>query len=956
MDVSANTFFELEDQNRLLHQLLTTLEEHVPEGRFLLISGKNGEISSKGLSLPMEVRKDLLEMAREKNGLVKTELPDGVSAHAVPIKDLNAILLFVLPGQLSDPGLQHYGTTLVQMCIDLFLSQRAVPKIQVLQNQYHELLRENQQEYRRIIDSIKDGYYEIDLKGRLISFNRSLLEIFEYSRKEIINMRIYDLIDCQYREETCHIFDQVYRTGALTERHKLAIIRKDGTKRYIEISISLIKDREERPIGFKGIARDVTRRVQADEALHYSEERFRAIASSIVDALIMVDHNGVVSFWNKGAERIFGYTKEEIIGKKLHKNIVPQRFYEDYLKGFKKFRHNGKGKAIGKTLELTALRKDGTEFPAEFSISSLKIKNKWNALGVLRDISGHKEIEEELRNTNQQLEDAIARANEMAMRAEVANQAKSEFLANMSHEIRTPMNAVLGFTDILLDTKLDREQIDYVNTIKKSSEALLSLINDILDFSKIEAGQLDLEETDFDPELIAYDVCELIHPKIGPKPIEILCHIGDKVPSCVRGDPLRFRQVLTNLMGNAPKFTESGEIELSLDVEEERDNLLKFHAKIRDTGIGIPKDKLSTIFMPFQQADGSTTRRYGGTGLGLSISKQIARLMKGDVWVESAGKGRGSTFHFTGWLKKARDKAQKGQRYRPLFLSGKKVLIVDDNQNNLKILRYILESGKMDVVALTDARDVIPVLKSAADKGSPFDLCLCDIQMPYIDGYELAKKIRDSGSKIQGIPLIALSSLMVRNSKKCKDVGFNGFISKPIRRERLLQMINRILSEGHDTGLRPEVQGPIVTQYSVREDIKQSVHILLAEDNPVNQKLAEIMLGKAGYHVEIVSNGREALEKYKASPGDFDLIFMDIQMPDMDGWEATEEIRKWEDSVNNRDGRDLRVPIVAMTAHAMKAYQEKCIVAGMDDYVSKPIKREHVFSVIKKWVLKEKNA
>ena len=559
---------------------------------------------------------------------------------------------------------------------------------------------------------------------------------------------------------------------------------------------------------------------------------------------------------------------------------------------------------------------------------------------LVDEITVRKKAEENLATINKQLEQAVEKANEMAMEAEKANMAKSEFLANMSHEIRTPMNAVIGFTDMLFDTDLDETQIDFAKMVKRSGEDLLSLINDILDFSKIEAGELDFEEIDFDPELLAYDVCDIIRPRIGTKPIELLCHIGDDVPSRVKGDPTRFRQVLTNLMGNAPKFTKSGEIELSLNVEKEKDARVKLHAKIRDTGIGLPKDKLDIIFQPFRQADGSTTRQYGGTGLGLSICKQISNLMDGDVWAESE-KNKGSIFHFTAWLGASEDKETK--RIRPARLSNKKTLIVDDNQTNLKILTHNLESVGMEVVALTGGKDVLPTLQKSLNSGKPFDLCITDIQMPGMSGYDVAAEIKNSKLEIQNLPLVALSSLMERDSKRCEEAGFDGFLNKPIRREKLCQMLERLLSEkkserGKDEEKKPE----IVTQYSVREEMKQSVRVLLAEDNPVNQKLAKLMLTKAGYQVEVTNNGQEAVEKFTSSPEDFDMIFMDIQMPEMDGLEATKAIRQ--------GGFDT-IPIVAMTAHAMKGDREKCLEAGMDDYTTKPIKREVVFEVLEKWVL-----
>jgi signal transduction histidine kinase len=567
--------------------------------------------------------------------------------------------------------------------------------------------------------------------------------------------------------------------------------------------------------------------------------------------------------------------------------------------------------------------------------------NMNSTLARIKRIAREKNNLISLRKTNQELCMAIERANILAREAKEASKAKTFFLASMSHEIRTPLNGIVGYTDMLLDTPLDDEQKSFLKNAKFSCETLLSVVNDILDFSKVEAGKLTLENIDFDPEVLCFDTIDVIRTKVDESKVELLCCVADSVPGQLIGDPHRFRQVLLNLLGNAVKFTQKGFIKLCIDSKLMDQNFSKLTISVQDSGIGIAKDKLEKIFKPFIQSEDDITNRYGGTGLGLAISKDIARKMGGDVWARSE-ENKGSTFYFTSCLKIAENK--KIRRVRPAELKGKKVLLCTISDETYKILSHELSLAGMQVTHVEFTGLELFLNKS---ENTHFDIAIIDFgKIVKITPSELSQKINILRSDNSKFDFIACSIPVPGIADTFHKAGFKGFLPKPISRRKLFEMVSYVIGmEGENINLA-EDKNEIITAHLLSENKKHASSILLVEDNPVNQKMTNLMLSKAGYMIDIACDGQEAVKKYTSHPDAYDLIFMDINMPRMDGFQATKLIRSFE-----KENKSVqKIPILALTANVLDDFRRRCKEAGMDDFLTKPIKRDLVFKAIQHWV------
>ena len=859
---------------------------------------------------------------------IRSLLGETHSSRTVGDKALPPTVLRELDAGISQAGLIE---ALQSACADIVRLQDRYDDELTHRHKVEQALMESEVFYQSLVETLPLAMLRKDLNGRFTFANRLLCEAFNRPLEAIIGHVDHDFFPREladkYRADDRRVLEQ-RNTFETTEEFQTPT----GERRYTHVVKSPVYDSAGNLAGIQGIFSDVTEKERAERELVQTKARLQAVLDAATQvSIISSDVKGKIVLFNTGAERMLGYTMEEMLGKTpeiFHlkseveaRSIELSREFGRPITGFDVFVERARH-GDHEEREWTYVRKDGSHIRVALSVTSKRDLegNVTGFLGIAVDIT-----------TRHLAETELLKAKEAA---ESANRAKSDFLANMSHEIRTPLNAIIGMTELVRDTDLDVTQREYLAMVQESGESLLSVINDILDFSKIEAGKLSLECVPFDLRELLGDTVKSLALRAHRKQLELACHVATVVPSTVEGDPHRLRQIVMNLVGNAIKFTEKGEVVLDVDVESVTDEELVLHFRVTDTGIGISEDQLHTIFEAFEQADTSTTRRYGGTGLGLAISSRLVELMQGRVWVESVV-NQGSTFHFLARFGVSSEEAlASNSTIYPPMLQGLTVLVVDDNATNRRILVEILNNWSMKPTAVSSVAEAVDELKRMANSGNPYGLILTDASMPDVDGFTLARRIQENRVLCRSMVMMLTSGDRPGDLRRCEELGVAAYLIKPIKQSELLDAI--LVAVGGQSSLTGTQEPPAT---AVRKSSAPK-SILLAEDSLINQKLAIGLLEKWGHRITVANDGLEAVQL--SNRGAFDLVLMDVQMPELDGLDATREIRRREQLTGQH------LPIVAMTAHAMKGDRELCLEAGMDDYLMKPIRAEQLFQALER--------
>ncbi len=786
-------------------------------------------------------------------------------------------------------------------------------KAQISQREAAEqALKESEAAYKSLVESLPLNIFRKDCFGRFVSANQRFCETLGQPLEKILNYTDYDFFPASQCDKYRRDDEHVLVTGATLEDVEAYFKPDSGEKLYVQVLKAPVYDASGRICGVQGMFWDVTQRIRSEEAAHRSDARFRKLVQSSLIGIIVADLDGKVVDANDEFLRIIGHSRDEITSGELRwDTLTTPEYREEDQRALDQIRKRG----FCEPFEKEFFHKSGMRVP--ILIGAARVDDATNeCICFVVDITRQKHTEQELKAAKQA--------------ADAASQAKSQFLANMSHEVRTPMNAIIGMTELVLHSPLQPKQAEYLRMVLQSGESLLQVINDVLDFSKVESGKLELERAPMSIRECLGDALKTLALRAHDKELELALDIPADTPDWVLGDCGRLRQVVVNLVGNAIKFTATGEIVVNVRSRKEFGADIELQFCVSDTGIGIPESKRAKIFEPFEQADSSTTREYGGTGLGLAIVQRIVELMNGQVWVESEV-GKGSRFFFNAHFERCAE-PQDDPSPR-VAIRGTRALIVDDNATNRRIVEEMLQQWQLIPALASSATQALSLLREAVERGRPFELVLTDRNMPGGDGITLIEMIRDD-VRLADTRIILLTSLdRPEDSEQCERLRVAQRLTKPVKQSELFDAIVAALE------IVPPP--PIKRTDAATEAVHlpgRPLHILLAEDSLVNQRLATALLERHGHRVQVAGSGAEALAALEVDR--FDLILMDVQMPQLDGLEATRKIREREQV------RGGHIPIIAMTAHALKGDRERCLEAGMDEYVSKPVRERNLLAAI----------